>query len=244
MPPQVDTLARELLHDPVQVTIDPGQPTVERIDQKLMFVDKENKDALLVDMLEAQGMDKVLIFTRTKHGADRVVKKLMARQISAAAIHGNKSQTARVDALRGFRVGKVRALVATDLASRGLDVDGISHVINYDLCEEPETYVHRIGRTARAGADGTAISFCAAREREMLRSIERTIRKVIPVDAGHSYHSQTARDAQGAEARPEPRGGRFAGHQRISRKPKQRMRMDGSMGSGPRRRSRRSRTMA
>lgn len=244
MPPQVDALARELLRDPVPVTIDPGQPTVERIDQKLMFVDKENKDALLVDMLEAQGMDKVLIFTRTKHGADRVVKKLMARQIKAAAIHGNKSQTARVEALRGFRGGKVRALVATDLASRGLDVDKISHVINYDLCEEPETYVHRIGRTARAGADGTAISFCAARERDMLRSIERTIRKVIPVDATHGYHSQTARDAQGAEARPEPRGRRFAGHQRIARKPKQRMRMNGSVGNASSRRSRRSRAVA
>lgn len=231
MPPQVDILARELLRNPVPITIDPGRPTVERINQKLMFVDKENKDALLVDMMDAHSMDKVLIFTRTKHGADKVVKKLAANRIATAAIHGNKSQTARVAALQGFRDGKVRALVATDIAARGLDVDGISHVINYDLCEEPETYVHRIGRTARAGADGSAVSFCSARERDMLRDIERMIRKIIPVDIHHAYHSDTARDAQGADARPEPRG-RFGGPRpRVARAPKQRMRMNGSFGS-------------
>jgi ATP-dependent RNA helicase RhlE len=230
MPPQVDALASDLLHNPVHVAINPEHPTVDRIAQKLMYVDKENKDALLIEMIESHGMDKVLIFTRTKHGADKVVKKLAASRISSAAIHGNKSQSARVAALNGFRAGKVRALVATDIAARGLDVDGISHVINYDLCEEPETYVHRIGRTARAGADGTAFSFCAARERDMLRDIERMIRQIIPVDTGHAYHSDSARNAQGADARPEPKG-RFGGQPRAPRQPKQRMRMTGSYGS-------------
>jgi ATP-dependent RNA helicase RhlE len=240
MPPVVAGLAKELLRDPVQITIDPGQPTVERIAQKLMFVDKENKDALLVDLIAGHNMDKVLVFTRTKHGADRVVKKLAASGISASAIHGNKSQSVRTAALQGFRVGKVRALVATDIAARGLDVDGITHVVNYDLCEEPETYVHRIGRTARAGLAGDAVSFCAAREREMLRDIERTIRKCIPVDATHRFHSDTARDARGAEARPEPKGRHGGGG--GPRRPKQRMRMNGSFGDirrgsrGPKRR--------
>ncbi len=245
MPPVIAGLAKELLRDPVQITIDPGQPTVERIAQKLMFVDRENKDALLVDLIAGQNMDKVLVFTRTKHGADKVVKKLVAARISASAIHGNKSQTNRTSALNGFRTGKVRALVATDIAARGLDVDGITHVVNYDLCEEPETYVHRIGRTARAGLGGDAVSFCAARERDMLRDIERTICKNIPVDAAHEYHSDTARDARGADARPEPKGRRGGGG--GSRRPKQRMRINGSFGDvrrNSRRNGRRRRPLA
>jgi ATP-dependent RNA helicase RhlE len=208
MPPVVAGLAKELLHKPVQITIDPGQPTVERIAQKLMFVDKENKDALLVDLIAEHEMDKVIVFTRTKHGADKVVRKLVQSGISAFAIHGNKSQSARTTALHGFKIGKVRALVATDIASRGIDVDGITHVVNYDLPEEPETYVHRIGRTARAGTDGDAVSFCAARERDWLRGIEKLIRKTIPVDRTHQYHSETARTATGAAARPEPKAQR------------------------------------
>lgn len=216
MPPVVAELAKELLHQPVQITIDPGQPTVERIAQRLMFVDKENKDALLVDLIAGHDMDKVLVFTRTKHGADKVVKKLHAAGVTASAIHGNKSQSARTSALHGFKTGKVRALVATDIAARGLDVDGITHVVNYDLPEEPETYVHRIGRTARAGADGDAFSFCAARERDWLRDVERLIRKAIPVDRSHRYHSETARNATGEAARPEPRGRHGGGRQRSS----------------------------
>lgn len=206
MPPAVAGLARELLRDPAQITINPAQPTVERIAQKVLFVDKENKDALLADLIGEQKMDKVLIFARTKHGADKVVKKLADAGISACAIHGNKSQTARTAALQGFKTSKVRALVATDIAARGLDVDGITHVINYDLPEEPETYVHRIGRTARAGADGDAIAFCAARERELLRTIEKLMRKTVPVVPAHKYHSPTAQHAVGSAARPEPRG--------------------------------------
>ena len=205
MPPVVANLAKELLRDPVQISIDPGRPTVERIAQKLMFVDKNHKDDLLIALIKEHAMERALVFTRTKHGADKVVKKLDSAGISACAIHGNKSQNARTTALQGFKTGRVRVLVATDLAARGLDVDGITHVVNYDLPEEPETYVHRIGRTARAGAGGDAVSFCSARERDALRDIEKLIRKPIPADMDHARHSETARRASGPEARPEPR---------------------------------------
>ncbi len=218
MPPIVAGLARDLLRDPVQITIDPERPTVERIAQKVMFVDKENKDALLIDLIASHNMDRVLVFTRTKHGADKVVKKLASAGINASAIHGNKSQSNRTTSLHGFKSGRIRALVATDIAARGIDVDGITHVVNYDLPEEPETYVHRIGRTARAGADGDAVAFCAARERDFLRDIEKMIRKPIPVDRDHRHHSETARLATGADARPEPKGGR--GPSRSTRRPK------------------------
>ncbi len=235
MPPVVAGLAKELLHNPVEITIDPERPTVERIAQKMMFVDKENKDRLLVDIIASKNMDKVLIFTRTKHGADKVVKKLRAADISTCAIHGNKSQTDRTKALHGFKTGKVRALVATYIAARGLDVDSITHVVNYDLPEEPETYIHRIGRTARAGADGDAISFCSARERDWLRGIEKLIRKRIPEDFKHAWHSETARHATGEAARPEPRGQQGqrrsgGGHQQHA--PRDQRRPGGS-GHGP-----------
>jgi ATP-dependent RNA helicase RhlE len=216
MPPEVAGLARDLLHDPVEITIDPERPTVERIAQKMLFVDKEDKDSLLVHVMKEHAMDRVIVFARTKHGADKVVKRLAASGIQAAAIHGNKSQSARTSALHGFKTGKVRALVATDIAARGIDVDGITHVINYDLPEEPETYVHRIGRTARAGAEGDAMSFCSARERDWLRGIERLIRKQIPVDHQHPYHSETARLATGAAARPEPKQQQRRGPRRPS----------------------------
>ncbi|QHI69922.1 DEAD/DEAH box helicase [Tichowtungia aerotolerans] len=206
MPAAVEKLAMDMLRNPVKITIDPGQPTVERITQKMMFVDKGHKDALLIDLIDEHDMDKVIIFSRTKHGANKVVKKLEAAGISSAAIHGNKSQTARTNALAGFKSGKLRALVATDIAARGIDVDGITHVVNYDLPEEPETYVHRIGRTARAGTDGDAVSFCSARERDWLRQIEKMICKEVPVDLTHKYHSETARRATGSDARPEPKG--------------------------------------
>ena len=218
MPPVVAGLARDLLRDPVQITIDPERPTVDRIAQKVMFVDKDKKDALLIELIDSHNMDRVLVFARTKHGADKVVKKLAAAGLTASAIHGNKSQTNRTNSLHGFKTGRIRALVATDIAARGIDVDGITHVVNYDLPEEPETYVHRIGRTARAGTDGDAISFCAARERDFLRDIERMIRKAIPVDTNHRYHSETARLATGPDARPEPKGRQ--GGQRGSKPPR------------------------
>jgi ATP-dependent RNA helicase RhlE len=205
MPPIVAALARDLLVRPVEITIDPERPTVERIDQKLMYVDKADKDALLAELIRGRDMDKVIVFTRTKHGADKVVRKLVQSGINACAIHGNKSQGARTAALDGFKTARVRAMVATDIAARGLDVDGITHVVNYDLPEEPETYIHRIGRTARAGAGGDAVSFCSARERDWLRGIEKLIRRPIPVDATRRYHSEAARLATGADARPEPR---------------------------------------
>jgi len=230
MPPVVEKLAKDLLHNPAQISIDPGQPTVERIVQKMMFVDKGHKDALLIALIEEHDMDKVLIFTRTKHGADKVVKKLMAAGVTTSAIHGNKSQTARTKALAGFKAGAVRALVATDIAARGIDVDGITHVVNYDLPEEPETYVHRIGRTARAGTDGDAVSFCAARERDWLRAIEKLIRKTIPVDRTHKYHSEEARMATGSAARPEPKSQRGGGRRRSGGRPGQ----GGGPGRSPR----------
>ncbi len=205
MPEVVAGLARDLLVDPVEITIDPERPTVERIDQVMMFVDKQDKNDLLVDLINKRQMDKVIIFTRTKHGADKVVRHLQKAGIRSCAIHGNKSQGARTTALQGFRDSNVRAMVATDIAARGLDVDGITHVVNYDLPEAPETYIHRIGRTARAGAAGDAVSFCSARERDWLRSIEKLIRFTITVDAQQPYHSEAARLATGADARPEPR---------------------------------------
>lgn len=221
MPPIVAKLAKELLVRPEHISVDPEQPTVERIDQKMMFVARENKNDLLVDLIIKQHMDKVIVFSRTKHGADKIVRKLNSSGIDAYAIHGNKSQTARTKALHGFKAGQVRALVATDIAARGIDVDGITHVVNFDLPEEPETYVHRIGRTARAGAGGDAVSFCDARERDWLRGIEKLIRKTIPVDTAHKYHSEAARYAEGAEARPLPktqRGGRGQSQGKPSRK--------------------------
>lgn len=205
MAKEVVELARAMVHDPVHVTITPGQPTVEKIDQKVMFVDKGNKDALLAAILKDPAINRVIVFVQMKHHADKVVHKLMMNSIPAEAIHGNKSQSARTRALAGFKAGKLRVLVATDIAARGLDVDDITHVVNYDLPIEPETYVHRIGRTARAGASGDAVSFCAAEERDFLRAIERMIRKAILVDQEHPYHSETARNATGANARPPPR---------------------------------------
>lgn len=212
LPTEVVGLARTLVHDPVSITITPEQPAVEKIAQKIMFVDRGNKDELLARLLTSTGMNRVLVFTQMKHIANRVCERLERAGITAAAIHGNKSQSARTSALAGFKTGRVRVLVATDIAARGIDVDGITHVINYQLPLEAETYVHRIGRTARAGADGDAISFCCAEDRGFLRDIERLLRRSIPVDTQHPFHSETARNATGAAARPPPRGQRQQRH--------------------------------
>lgn len=173
MPSEIRTLAETLLHDPISVAVAPVSAPAERVDQKLYFVDKTRKRDLLVDLVTNNNLQRTLVFTRTKHGANRVVEYLEKRRIVAAAIHGNKSQGARTRALDGFKRGDVRVLVATDLAARGIDVDGISHVINFDLPNVPETYVHRIGRTARAGLSGVALSFCDEEERDFLVDIER-----------------------------------------------------------------------
>jgi ATP-dependent RNA helicase RhlE len=208
MEPEVVALARTLVHDAVHVTIAHEAPAVECIVQRVMFVDRNNKDALLVSLLGDSRWDRVIVFTQMKHMANKVVKKLAGARISAAAIHGNKSQGARTDALASFKDGRIRVLVATDIAARGLDVDGISHVINYDLPVEPEVYIHRIGRTARAGAGGDAVSFCSASERDFLRAIEKLIRKMVPVNASHAFHSEAASRATGADARPAPKAAR------------------------------------
>ncbi len=187
MPKEIEELADSLLHDPAVVKVDPVSSTVDRIDQKLYFVEKKQKIELLAWLLRDKSIQNALVFSRTKHGADRIARLLNRAGITAAAIHGNKSQTARVNALEGFKAGKTRVLVATDIAARGIDINELSHVFNYDLPEVPETYVHRIGRTARAGADGVAISFCASEEREYLAGIEKLNRKKIPVITGHPW---------------------------------------------------------
>jgi ATP-dependent RNA helicase RhlE len=188
MPPEIQRLADELLSDPVRVQVTPSHSTAERVEQKVMFVEKSNKSALLSELLKDESINRALVFTRTKHGADRLSMQLERLDIVSEAIHGNKSQAARSKALDKFRTGRVRVLVATDVAARGIDVDGITHVINYDLPNEPESYIHRIGRTGRAGASGVAFSFCDREERGFLRNIERLIRQRVPVESNHPYN--------------------------------------------------------
>ena len=189
MPKSVQGLAADLLSNPVRVEAAPASTTVEKVDQMVLFVPKDKKRALLGELLNDKDMARVLIFTRTKHGANRVARHLHDRGIHSDAIHGNKAQNARQRALDGFRSGRLRALVATDIAARGIDVEGVTHVINFDLPNDPESYVHRIGRTARAGAAGIAISFCDSGERAHLRDIEKTIRQNVPVIEDHPYHA-------------------------------------------------------
>lgn len=179
MPKEIAGLANAFLKDPVKVTVTPAATTVERIAQKVIHVDKQRKIALLGETLSGDGIHRALVFTRTKRGADKVAKHLTAMDFTASAIHGNKSQSQRERALDGFKKSKVQILVATDIAARGIDVDAVSMVVNYDLPEVPEAYVHRIGRTARAGASGIAISFCAADDKHLLRQIERVTRQRI-----------------------------------------------------------------
>jgi len=202
MAPKIEELANTMVHDPVRVSIAPDKPTVECIKQKVLFVGKGNKDALLVSLLQDPQINRALIFTQMKHVANKVVKKLSSAGINGVAIHGNKSQAARTRALNGFKQGRYRVLVATDVAARGLDVDDITHVINYNLPVEAETYVHRIGRTARAGAAGNAISFCSAEDRAYLREIEGLLGKPVPAEMEHAYHCEDAfRSRQAAPKR-------------------------------------------
>lgn len=187
MPQEIRALADTLMKDPVHVSVAPVSSTAEKIAQKIYFTDKSDKRRLLLDVLKGPEMKRTLVFSRTKHGADRVVKYLAAGGISSAAIHGNKSQGARTRALDGFRSGSIPVLVATDIAARGIDVDGVTHVVNFDLPNIPETYVHRIGRTARAGAEGEAYSFCESEERPYLADIERLIQQHIERVENHAY---------------------------------------------------------
>jgi ATP-dependent RNA helicase RhlE len=181
MPRVIAELAAHMLRDPIKVAVAPVASTVERVEQRVIRVDRSAKPAILIDVLRRETIDRALIFTRTKHGADKVVRGLIRAGIGAEAIHGNKSQNQRERVLAAFRKGEVRTLVATDIAARGIDVDGVSHVVNFDLPNVPETYVHRIGRTARAGAEGVAISLCDGEEVAFLRDIEKLIRMTIRV---------------------------------------------------------------
>jgi ATP-dependent RNA helicase RhlE len=204
MSPQIGTLAKKLLINPVHVEAAPQATTVVRVEQRVFFVDQNNKNTLLLGLLKQAHLTCVLVFTRTKHRANKVTLMLTKNNIQAVAIHGNKSQNQRTKALHDFKSGRSEVLVATDIAARGIDIEDISHVINYDLPNEPENYVHRIGRTARAGADGTAYSFCTADEREILRYIEKLTKIKIKVIA-HKYHSEQAKNAVGAAAKPAPK---------------------------------------
>ena len=192
MPPEIQSLASNLLHDPVRVEVTPVSSTAETVSQALYHVDKRNKTRLLLHLLNDSSIQSLLVFSRTKHGANKIAKDLVKAGVSAEAIHGNKSQNARQQALQNFKNRKTRVLVATDIAARGIDIDDLSHVANYDLPNVPETYVHRIGRTGRAGASGKAFSFCDAEEREFLRDIQKLIGLRIHVVEGHPFPVGTA----------------------------------------------------
>jgi ATP-dependent RNA helicase RhlE len=181
LPKDIAALAAEFLHEPARVTVAPVATTAERVEQRIVHLDQTAKKTVLAELMAEPAVTRAIVFTRTKHRADQVVKHLIGVGVDAAAIHGNKSQSQRERALGGFRDGRTRVLVATDIAARGIDVDAISHVVNFDLPDVPETYVHRIGRTARAGADGLAIAFCAPDERSNWRAIEALIRQQVPV---------------------------------------------------------------
>ena len=196
MPPDIEKLAATMLIDPVRIEVTPPSSTVELIAQSVMYVDKDKKKDLLRRLLEDKKLSRVIVFTRTKHGANKVVEVLEKNNISSAAIHGNKSQGARQRALESFRAGRVRVLVATDIAARGIDIDDITHVINFELPNISESYVHRIGRTARAGAQGIAISFCDAEERAFLKDIEKLIGQPVPVNSNQPYHSLDVANAK------------------------------------------------
>ena len=201
MPAEIEQLAESILRDPVEVKVDPVSSTVDKIEQSLYYVSKADKPALLAKLVGQPQVKNALIFSRTKHGADKIARILNKEGIPAAAIHGNKSQNARVAALESFKAGKVKALVATDIAARGIDISDLSHVFNYDLPEVAETYVHRIGRTARAGQSGYAVSFCTPEEQEYLAGIEKLNRKKIPVAGGQPVSAAEAKQAAAELAR-------------------------------------------
>lgn len=194
MPKDIEKLARTLLRDPIKVEVTPPSTTVDKIEQSVNFMDKDDKLKFLIDIVGEESFNSGLVFTRTKHGADRVVRKLAQLSFKAAAIHGNKSQNNRELALKKFKDGSIKLLVATDIAARGIDIDHISHVINYNLPEDPKSYVHRIGRTARAGRGGVAISLCDQRELALLRQIEKSIKQKIPLNMKNPYHVELDED--------------------------------------------------
>ena len=195
MPPEIERLAGTILHEPEKVEVTPASSTVDTIDQSVYFVEKAEKINLLKELLEDRSLESVLVFTRTKHGADKVARVLNKAGIGAEAIHGNKGQNARQRALASFKDHSLRVLIATDIAARGIDVDHLSHVINYDLPNVPETYVHRIGRTGRAGRSGIALSFCDVEEVPYLKDIQKLIGKEVPVAGGHMFETAEVKEA-------------------------------------------------
>jgi ATP-dependent RNA helicase RhlE len=208
LPPGIVELAKRLLRKPVCVNVTPESPTVEKIEQRVAFVERGGKQALLRQVLASEQVDRALVFTRTKRGANVLAEKLIRGGILATAIHGNKSQNARQNALAAFQRKQVRVLVATDVAARGIDIDGITHVVNFDLPHEPENYVHRIGRTGRAGGVGIALSFCSETERRELSAIEKFIGKTLDVFTDrHRSRPHPAR-TQGSRAAETPNGQR------------------------------------
>ncbi|GLI93213.1 DEAD/DEAH box helicase [Methylocystis echinoides] len=237
MPKEIAGLAQDMLNNPAQVSVTPVATTAERVDQHVFFVDGGAKRDLLIELMNDADISRAIVFTRTKRGADRVAQHLDAAGVGAEAIHGNKSQSQRIRALDSFRKGRTRVLVATDIAARGIDVDGVSHVVNYELPETPEAYVHRIGRTARAGASGRAISLCENGERPLLRQIEKLTRQSLPVTDRRSA-DQRHDDAQ--PARRVPRGGApkahaHAGARNASKHPRREgHHSDGHHPAGPR----------
>ena len=213
--PEILKLAGELVVDPMQITISPDAPTVDKINQSCMFVEKGNKDNLLIHLLQNHPeWYRVIVFARTRHGADRIERKLSRQDIPTAAIHSDKTQNQRTRALQGFKSGKVRVLVATDIASRGIDVPDVDLVVNMELPVETESYVHRIGRTARAGESGAALSFVAPEERNLLKAVERFIRKTIPVDRDQPFHSEVAERKAGKQDEGLPQAPWIRGGQR------------------------------
>lgn len=227
MPAEIEKLSQTILNNPMKVSITPVSSTVDIIEQYLYYVDKGNKINLLVDLLKSDAIDSALVFSRTKHGANKIVTQLERKGFSAEAIHGNKSQNARQRALKNFKDRKTRILVATDIAARGIDIDDLSHVINFDLPEVPETYVHRIGRTGRAGSEGTAISFCSFEEKPLIREIEKLISKTIEVVDDHDFplvdKTIKPKQQQGGRGGGRPQGkrsGSQGGSRRTSGRPK------------------------
>ena len=207
MPPDIVSLSRKILGNPEKVVVKPEQTTAEKVEQAIYFVSKKSKSKLLTHLLQTEPIDSVLVFSRTKHGANKIVKTLGKAGINAEAIHGNKSQGARQRALGNFKSGDTNVLVATDIAARGIDVEELSYVINYDLPNVPETYVHRIGRTGRAGASGFAWSFCDGEERAYLRDIQKTIDQKIPVVDEHPFPDDGSEDAAASPVSSNGRGG-------------------------------------
>jgi ATP-dependent RNA helicase RhlE len=218
MPGQIGQLAGDMLRDPVKVSVTPVATTQERVDQSVYYIEATRKRQLLAELLDSPVFERTLVFTRTKRGADRVARHLEANKISASAIHGNKSQNQRERALNAFKDGQVRVLVATDIAARGIDVDGVTHVVNYELPNVPESYVHRIGRTARGGAAGAAIAFCADDERGLLKDIEKTTRQSIPSIDRRDPDAAAEQEAQRATAREERGNGGNNGVRRGGRR--------------------------